>query len=155
MCVYVFDLCLPGQQASRPPARPTFLMPDKDTGVGGDLHVPQEGHRRSLPPPTPETVLGLWSRFFGVGAESVETTSRKPLAPGLRITSLVLTLTWLPPSQCPVSVRRSLEFRAGRWVYPSHQLTLFYFIFVLFFFSVCVFPNLFTSVSPFILSSFF
>lgn len=113
--------------------------PDKDMGVGGDLHVPQEGHRRSLPPPTPETVLSLWSRFSGVGAESVETTSRKHLAPGLRINSLVLTLTWVPPSQCSVSVRRSLGFRAGHWIYPSHLVNPFLLYFCLFFFfHVCI-----------------
>ena len=123
--------------------------------MGGDLHVPEEGHTRSLPPPTPETVLGLWSRFFGVGAESMETTSGKHLAPGLRITSLVLTPAWLPPSRCPVSVRRSLEFRAGRWVYPSHLVNPFLLYFCLFFFfRVCYFL-IYLPVSPFILSSFF
>ena len=40
----------------------SVLMPLTRTWeLGSDLHVPQEGHRQSLPPPTPETVLGLWS----------------------------------------------------------------------------------------------
>ncbi|XP_029061135.1 uncharacterized protein LOC114885438 [Monodon monoceros] len=84
-CVYVSDLYLPGQQVCRPPARPTLCShaPDKDMGVSGDLHVPQGGHRGSLTAPTPETVISLWSPFSGLRAESVETASRRHLAPGL------------------------------------------------------------------------
>lgn len=61
-CVYVSDLYLPGQQVPHPTCQAEFLFssPNKDTEVGSDLHIPQEGRRGSSPPLTPETVISLW-----------------------------------------------------------------------------------------------
>lgn len=88
--------------------------------MGSDLHVPQEGHRWSLPPPIPETVLGLWSPFLVLGQNWVETTSRKHLAPGLG-EQFPGSDTHLFPCPVSVSVRRILGFSAGQFgfIHPT------------------------------------
>lgn len=151
----MYVTCIPGQQGPAPSARLNFCSyPRQGHGVDSDLHVPQEGHRGPLPPSTPQTVISLrqlcppilvlgqnpcilLQKASGSWVINEFPGPDSPLGPPL-------------PASC-----LSEEPGSGlgtTFIHPS-QLTPVFTLF-LFVFSVCVFPNLFTSVSPFFLFFF-
>jgi hypothetical protein len=147
--------CLPClSQSSRCPAlptRPNFCShpPKKEMGVDSALYIPHG--IGSSPPPVPKYQPVTAHLPFLVFGQSPWRLLPDSIWPELSITPLVLLLTWGPPlSLGPAFLRKSLGSGLSvGFLHPSYLTPGFFLSLFLFVFSMCVFPNLFTSVLPF------